>query len=252
MGVLVPLALLGLAACEGGEPATQTPSPSVPTASEPTTEELRAVVDAARRQATTARLVVESSGGVVPLSGEGHVDATTVFPGLDMTMSVGPLGGSGVELRLVDEVLYLRVPDLSDGKFFAFDVRDPDDPLGQELADQLDPRSQLEAIDRGVRTVVRRDTEVRGGVRLVVYELQVATEEVRSSLGPDAASAEAQLPEGLTYVVGFDERQRLRRLTIELGGDFGTVEMSFDDWGEAVDIQRPAEDLLEEPVTAAG
>lgn len=80
---------------------------------------------------------------------------------------------------------------------------------------------------------------------------RVETEEVRSTLGPDAASAQAQLPEGPTYVVGFDERQRLRWLTIELGGDFGTVEMSFDDWGETVDIQRPAEDLVEQPATAA-
>lgn len=197
-----------------------------------TPRELRRLIEAGMRASTTAHLTMTSTGGVSEMRGEGDVDYTTSPPSTALTMSVGGLGGQQVEARLVGGTVYMRIPGATGGKFLAFDLRDPNNPLGQDFALQMDPESQLDALTRGVRRVVFVGS--RGGRDH--YRLTAAVGQMAESLGAQGA---AGLPGTLTYDIWFDSQQRMRRLVLDVGGPAGRLEMTLDDHDQPVDIRKP-------------
>ena len=96
------------------------------------------------------------------LSGEGVVAYADETVEADFTVESGLLGGSA-EVRLVDGVLYAKVPMFGD-KFFEIDPDDPASPLGAmlggELGGELDAHPDLESMFDGLEGAISEATYV--------------------------------------------------------------------------------------------
>ena len=216
-------------------------------------QEFQGIVAAGLEEPTTAHLTLESTGGAAEFRGEGDIDYTTKPPSSTMTMSVASLGSRDVEVRVVGGTIYTKIPGASGGKFIAFDLDDPRNPLGQDFSTQVNPQQQLDVLTKGVDRVVFVGDEEVGGEELAHYRLTVDTRKISGELGLGGDSAASGLPKKLTYDVWFDDQQRMRRMVMELGGAAGRVETRIDDYGEDVDIQKPPPgQVMRVPARATG
>ena len=88
--------------------------------------------------------------------------------------------------------------------------------------------------------VVGQDTV--DGDDVTVYAVELDSAAVAEQLGPEAKAAD--LPKTLTYEMSFDGDGHYRRMSVDLGDQAGTMEMTFSDWGEAVTIEPPPADQV--------
>ncbi len=186
-------------------------------------------------KARTAHVTIETSSAVGGLSGEGDTDLSTSPPSMSMSMSI-PQAGGDVEMRLVDGVAYMLLPQLG-GKYLSFDLSDPSNPLGAAFADQLDIEKQFDNFSDAIQTVTYVGNEDVAGEALEHYSLTVDGQAVADAAG--AGGEMAGLPDVITYDVYFDGEGLFRQLTFDLGKQAGTSTMTYSDWGKDVSITAP-------------
>lgn len=258
-------ALLALTACgtsedlaEGSDdPGAQTGSGSEPEAepeaqpeSEPevqsaalTQESFSQVVTDAQLEAGTATFeaTLGMSGEQVQLSGEMETGESLDDSAMSMQMEAPGMGD--IDMILVDGTMYMNLGKLSNGKYAATDLDDPQG-LGAMLGglDQLNFAEQTKALEGAIEDFETGGTETIDGVETTEYVLtvDVATlnEQMEGPLG-DMDMGAAGLPDTLEYAFWVGEDGLPRRLTMDLGAA-GTVEMEMSGWGEPVDIEAPA------------
>lgn len=251
-GALV-LSLTALAGCssdsetESSPPPTSAESsdaPEPPTAEPETTEEGDAVDQAdfvalfeeAFDQATTATITLET-GGQFAIEGTGAIDFTTTPLSLKMTLDI-PQAPGPLELILTDGVIY-QGQGQAGGKFFAFDLDDPNSPFGSDFTDQLDPRASFDKFESGLQEV--RFLREEEGLR--TYALTVDSAVL---LEGTAAEGGEGLPDSIDYTMSLDEAGNFRSFTADLGTLAGTFEASYDNWGEPVNIEAPKQSEIAE------
>jgi predicted small lipoprotein YifL len=219
----------------------------------------------AQGQSLSARTAFSSSsstpGGQVDVIGEGVVSGAGAFQfviTLDGASAVG-LPGDGpaeVEVRLVEGVIYQRVPGLgaelgSDATWIAFDLASLRDQFaGQfdalvEQAEAGDPVAAFGAL-RDATSVTERGREEVNGVQATRYEVLVDRAALleqeglsESDLGPLDGLAD-ELP----VLVWIDDDGLLRRVTTEVTTEeFGST-TTFDvlEYGVDVDVEAPPAD----------
>ncbi|MGS0626159.1 hypothetical protein ACU8YE_25310, partial [Ralstonia sp. VS2407] len=88
-------------------------------------EDFLAVYQAAVDQATTAKVTMDQTAS--GLKGSGVLDFESDPVSMQMTATIASMGD--IEMRLVDNVMYMKLPMLGD-KFISFDLDDPNNPLG--------------------------------------------------------------------------------------------------------------------------
>ena len=199
---------------------------------------------------TTAHVSMTMSlGSSGEMTAEGDLDYTTTPPDVAMTMS-SPVGGSDLDIRMVDGVMYLSMGQLTRGKFIELDPSDPKGPLADMgmggMLDQLDPGKALANLEGGISKVVFVGEEDG----LDHYELTVDMQKLLDEMGNDLPpAAESQLPESVSYDLWLDDEGRFTKLSMDelpMGGPSGSMEMNVSGWGEDVDIEAPADSEITE------
>ncbi len=261
---ITPLLLTGIAACGddsgGGGDASgeETPAGATLLASLDEGEEVDpgefvdTVADGLESSTTSRVEMTMSFGDQLSTSAEGDLDYTTDPPSMSMTMDMPGVGET--DMVLVDGLVYMRLGEISEGKYWKLDPSDPDGPVAgmglDQMLEQTDPLGALEKMEAGIDSVTFEGTEDVDGRELDRYELTIDTEAAIGAYGggglPDGTAE--QLPETVTYDLWLDDEDRFARMVMEMPimDQQVSVEMDVDDWGKEVDIAAPPADEVTE------
>jgi hypothetical protein len=247
----VPLLLTGLAACgddsastahdPAGTSAKGAPAADLAPGDDVDPADFADLLAAGVGSMTTAHITIRSEMGAgASMTGEGDADYRGEQPVAAMTMTSDLTAGE-IEVRLVDGALYLNLGALSHDGFWKLDLDDPHSPLGA-LGSQLDPRSAVDLLEKGLETV----TYVGADGGLDHYRASVDPQPVLDALGAMGSMGEAgapAVPKSLDYDLWLDDQSRVTRLTSTMG-DLGSVEMTMSDFGADVSVQAPPADQV--------
>ncbi len=216
-----------------------------------------------------ANLTVDDFGQRVAAAameaGSAHIEGTTLLMGQDLTVTgdvqagarldefklaaVAEMGGQGsVELRLVDSVVYVKLPtglSLTDKPWVKLDLSDPENPIGAQfgqLISSLDP-SKFHQLDSAVVELENLGSEDVRGVAATHYRVIIDTTKALEVLdlgkvaGVEAAEVLETLPKTVVSDVWVDDDA----LLVKVAGDLGSAktEMFFSQWGEPVAVAAP-------------
>lgn len=204
-------------------------------------------------RSTTAKTSVSTDYGMGAIEGEGQVDYTKTPVEMAMTMSGAAMGGSKIDMRLVEGVMYMNLGSSSNNKFVKFDLDDPDSlPPGMAgLGDQLDPLAAFEDFGPALDEVVYVGNEDVDGEDLDHFAVTMDTSKIPAM---QDLPAQADVPETVDYDLWFDDdfRMRVMKMSMDMAMQVD-VEAKLYDWDEPVDIAAPdPEDITDAPVTMAG
>jgi hypothetical protein len=157
-----------------------------------------------------------------------------------MTATMASMGE--LELRLVDNVMYMKFPMLGD-KFIAFDLDDPTNPLGSTFGDMVDPGAMIEAFADGIESVTYGGEEVVDGESMDHYTVVSDPSAMLEDMELPEGTPPLDLPETQTIDVWFDGDGFFRRVVTDLGA-LGTTTLTYDDWGTDVDVEAPSADEI--------
>ena len=256
--------LVGLAGCGGDDttavsddattessPAESTETESEEPSEEPQEEsggydaqELLAAMKAAVQENETAHLVMEMGGNGQSMNAEGDVSYVGDTTSMQLTMQSPEMGQGVIEVRMVDNVMYMSMPPMTpEGEFLKFDLDDPNSPLGSlGGVTQGDPLETFKAFDEGLRDVKYLGSEDVDGEEMDHYVLTVDGKAAAKAQGAPAGS----VPEEITYDLWLDDDDLMRRIQYTMAG--GGVTISMSDWGEPVTVKAPPKaDIMEMP-----
>ena len=180
----------------------------------------------------------------VQVSAEGDVSYAGDTTSMQLTMQSPEMGQGVIEVRMVDNVMYMSMPPMTpEGKFLRLDLNDPNSPLGSlGGVTQGDPLETFKAFDEGLRDVKYLGSEDVDGEEMDHYVLTVDGKAAAKAQGAPAGS----VPKELTYDLWLDENDLMRRVQYTMAG--GGVTISMSDWGEPVTVKAPAKaDIMEMP-----
>ncbi len=257
--IAVPLLLSGLLACQSEEQPAADDSAQAPdeeTAGEPAQEQeagpdgvltrktlLPALKEAvAEKQSVRMTMDLDAAGQAMTAEGNARFDSRD--PVMSLSMDGAAFGGSTVELRVVDGLVYVSLPPMTPpGKFFEVDPQDPNDPLAANMGDltsQMDPRSTFAAFDAGLRKVKYVGEESVSGEDLDRYRLSIDFAAASKAQGQPVTPG---VPETVTYDLWVDDENLMRRIDFDLGRKVDMT-MTMDEWGEPVTVQAPPADKI--------
>ncbi len=244
-GVLLPLALLaGCGSGDSGDAEGSGESSGSSSSSDErlTTETAMDALKAAYDDSRTAAINLTIDGGngqAVKAEGVLEIDESTT----DMAMTMAIPGQGDIDLRVIDEIVYVQTPD-SGGKFLSVDPSDESDPLAaqfSQLADSSGLDSTFDAFDAGLRDVEFQESTTIGDDEVDHYVFTVDTAAALEAQGQQAPQG---MPEQLEYDVYLDSEDRFRRVDLEVAGS--QTRIDIDQWGEPVEIEKPADDQITE------
>jgi hypothetical protein len=212
---------------ESGKPAPRPAGESIDAA------EFLEVFEAAVRQASSANVTMNQSAS--GLEGEGAVDYESDPLSMQMTATMAGMGD--IEMRLVDNIMYMKLPMLGD-KFVAFDLDDPTNPLGGSFADFFDLDTMLAAFADGIESATYVGEEDVDGEGMEHYTVVSDPSAMLEGLEMPEGAPPVDLPETQTIDVWFDSDGFFRRVVTDLGS-LGTTTMTYDDWGTDVSVEAP-------------
>jgi len=233
LGVLAASATLALTAGCGGSGG------AADDGSDLTKANFSSEVIKAQTAAKTAHVdaTIVAQGQKMSLTGEMQMVKNDVA--FDMSMTGAALGG-GAQLVLVDQVIYLKMPGLSQtDKFIEIDIGDKSNPIAKmfdQMMGQLDPSKTFQAFD-AITRLQNRGTQEIDGVETTHYTVQVDTQKALEAQGLSGQVPSGQLPKTLTYDVWVDGQHLVRKLRMDIQGT--KIDMNLSQWGEPVDITAP-------------
>lgn len=196
-------------------------------------------VASAQSKAETAHLEAKigAQGQNMTMSGDMNMAKDDVA--FDLTLTGGAVGGDA-RFILVDKVIYLKMPGLSQGdKFIKIDAANPGDPVAKmfnQMLSQLDPSKTFKAFDATTK-LKQTGTQEIDGVETTKYSVTVDTQKALQAQGMGGQIPQGQMPKTLQYDVWVDGDDLVRKLTMDVAGS--SVEMNISEWGEPVDIAAP-------------
>ena len=226
------LALLVTAGCGAGSGGTAT---------EPELTKANFASEVSQAQATAETAHVDAKIGAQGqnMSMTGDMDMSKQDVAFDLTMTGAALG-SGARFILVDDVVYLKVPQLTRSeKYVRVDTGDASDPMAKmfsQMLSQMNPSRTFEAFDAITRLQDKGTQEV-DGVETTHYAVTVDTQKALEAQGLADQVPAGQLPKTLQYDVWVDADKLVRKLSMEIAGS--TIDMTLSEWGEPVDISAP-------------
>ncbi len=246
---VLPLALGSLSACGGSDDGASAADPSSTSSSSaapggPEAGSTVAPADFVDRfrgafdDVTTAHTTVKTRLMGQSITGEGDLDYTGDSPAATMTMSGGAFGSGGLEVRLVDNVMYMNLGPMTQGKFVKLDLDDPTNPMGESMAQNMDPSRAMDALESALQKVTYVGADDNGDH----YAVTVDTGAMLKGMGQDVPDS-AQVPGTMSYDVWFDGEGRFSRMVMDMGS-MGTTEMTLSDYGTDVQIEAPPADQV--------
>lgn len=233
LGVFAATATLALTAGCGGSGGSATDG------SDLTKANFSSEVVQAQSAAKTAHMeaTVQAQGQQMSMSGDMQMAKKDVA--FDMSMSGAALGG-GARFILVDRVIYLKMPGLSQtGKYIKIDTGDSSNPIAKmfdQMLGQLDPSQAFQAFD-AITSLKNLGTQEIDGVETTHYKVEVDTQKALAAQGLAGQVPTGKLPKTIQYDVWVDGEHLVRKLQMDIQGS--AVDMSFSRWGEPVDIKAP-------------
>jgi hypothetical protein len=221
------------AASDGGNPAASgSAAPADDAGEEIDGGEFIDLYLAAMDRATTATLAM-SVGGTASVEGTGAADFTTTPPSMRLTIT-DPITGQDQRMIIVDGVMYLG---LQPEKYLAYDLSDPESPLGSNLTDQLDPSAMADVFEEGITRAAYLGEEDVEAEPMEHYRVLLDSAALLGRAGLPAGAG-AAVPDEVTFDLWFDDDGNFRRQEAALG-TAGRVELRYDNWGEPVDMEAP-------------
>lgn len=255
-GAIAPLLAAGLVACGSGGDGSDTTAhdPAIgaalltglKTGDDVDPGDFIDTVTDGIEQSTTAHLTMNMSmGAAYAMKADGDVDYTTKPPSMQMSMTIPGAGDSDVVM--VDGVMYMKMGDLTGGKYWKLDPSDPDSPLGSmgldKMLQQSDPASALQAMKSGIKSVTYQGDEDVDGRHLDHYVMTVDIGSIMDSLGADLPSgASGAMPDKVTYDIWLDDENRFAQMQMDLPvmDQTMSMKMTAEDWGTDVSIEAPS------------
>lgn len=195
---------------------------------------------AALAEAETGHLVVSMDLFGAPLKVTGDVDFRGDTPAVAGVVS-GGLAGEGTEVRLVDGILYAKVPGLSDGKFLKLDLGGFGG-FGAEFGklDSLaDPLAAFDEYDDVISSVTLVGTDTIDGEATERYRVRLDPSKLKDLKNDDRLSAHHGLPKNVTFDLWVGKNDNLvRKLVVDLPHT-GEMSLRASDWGDDVHIVAP-------------
>ncbi|OLR90408.1 DUF6612 family protein [Actinokineospora bangkokensis] len=243
----------GSAAPVGGQSTSSSAAPSG-------FDTLKSLTDAVAQKSASAKsahVKMSSSIGSTSFTGEGDFDFAAENTAMQMSMEIP--GAGAVEMILVDQTIYMKLPANlvpSDKPWIKFS-QDGTDPVSQQLAgtmDQLkssDPREALQKIVNAGEITSKEETELNGE-KATHYSITVDVTKLTEESGYDAETRKAMQDAGIkefpmeVWVNG--DALPLRVVTTvplpaAAQATAGTSEVKvtadYTDWGKSVDVQAP-------------
>lgn len=255
--VTVPVLMTGLVACGsdsegGGDTSAAEAAEDLPGEGEEVDPaDFMADLKEGFEASTTAKMGMDIDYGAGAMEADGEVDYTTDPPNLTMSMSEGAMGVGSLDMRLVDNVIYMNLGSMSQDKFVRFDLDDAKSlPPGlDQLEGQMDPLAAFEDMEDALTSVTFVGTEDLEGDEVNRFEVTVDTTKMDTM---QQLPAEAGLPEELTYELWLDGEYRMRKADMTMALDAGPVQQvstvyTLSDWGTDVTIEAPPEDEVADP-----
>ena len=266
----VPLALGVLTAC-GNDDSTNAADPQAPdtsaSVSDPSSSattnagpQVRQVDPAAfvdrlknaARSLTTARFKMSMDLSGQTVYTKGALDMTGDHPAMQLSMD--PTGmGTLIDMRIVDNAMYMQDPTGGSGKYLKMDLSDPNGPLGDvggafdsynpnEMISKMSPDAFRKVTDLGRQSVGGRDLEHFK----VVLDTHAATQMF------DNLPSTASLPKTVTYDLWLDSQNRMAKFKM-LMKKVSQVTATYSDYGAEVHIVAPpASQVMAMPAGAQG
>lgn len=248
----LPLLLGGLAACGSDDDASPAASSSSATESQDSSDtESGGEVDTADfvddlqaglEASTTAKMSMHMDMSGQEIHGDGDIDYTTDPPQMAMSMESPAMGEQAIDIRLVDNVMYMNMGQMSNGKFIKFDLSDPQSlpPGMDQVTEMMDPLAATESLGKGLTSVTFVGDEDVDGETLSHYEVGVDPSKMEQ-FQQMPGQAQAQQPEDIDYDLWLDDQNRMRKLDMNMEVGTGKVAMTMElfDWDEPVDISAP-------------
>ena len=225
---VVPLALASFTGCGHDDATRDTPAAGSKVAPADFTDRLRHAFDTI----TTAHATTKSELMGMTISGAGDLDHRGDRPAAAMTMRGAAFGADGLEVRVVDNTMYLNLGSTTQGKFAEMALDAPGNPFGA-LVGSMDPSRALDALGSALQRVTYVGNDDTG-------DHYRATVDAAAMLGTMGQSqlASAGVPATMSYDAWFDDEGRLTRMLMDLGS-LGTTETTLSDFGADVDIEAP-------------
>jgi hypothetical protein len=252
IGALAAAALLALSSACGGSgvddttPAAATASEAKPAAAAEASGELTRDnfverLGAAQSAAGSTHMEMgsEVAGSALGMQGDVELADTIRESKTRITMDLGQMD---IELRLVDGVAYIKLGQMSGGKYVKVDLTDPHDPLVKQygsLADQIDPRAQLETFREALVEFENQGDGGRiDGVKTTRIKLVLDTAKLLKHQGAgQGRMGGGSMPKQLEYVLHVGSDDLMRKLTMNIGGTPTTL--TWTNWGEPVEVTAP-------------
>lgn len=242
--------VVGLAGCADGEG---------------TASQVKATASAAVGANLTVDDFAERVAAAQMEAGSAHIEGTTSLMGQDVTVTgdvqagasldefklavVAEITGLGaVQLRLVDSVVYVKLPtalSLADKPWVKLDLSDPQNPIGAQfgqLISSLDASKfhQLYSAVVGLENLGSEDVR---GLAATHYRLIIDTTKAFEVLDlgkvakPPAAELLESMPKTVVSDVWVDADARLVKVASDLAG--AKTELFFSQWGKPVTVSAP-------------
>lgn len=257
----LPLALTSLTACgeeenpiaaelneSSSSPSVEIESPEPAAETEATGEEIDPAefvqrVRTGMESSTTAHLEMTSQGSTAGLTASGDVDYSTTPPSMNLTMA-GAMAGGQILMIMVDGVMYMKMDELTNGKFIKMDLEEAAASTGQDLTSEMDIGESFAAMEDAIETVTFVGTEDVDGDELSHFTVL---------LDPDLMNAAKSgkgnkmgMPKQVSYEVWLDSDDRFRKTFMDMGKKLGSITMTLSDWGQDVEIKAPPADQVTE------
>lgn len=193
-----------------------------------------------------------SQGQTVKASGDVLVSDKLADTKMSMTMQMP--GKGTMDMRLVDEILYMNMGQMTQNKFVKIDLTDPSNPVGKSfagMADRMDPANSVEQLDGAITKLDKAGDPVEiDGVEAQPYSVTVDTKKMTQN-NKELGAAAAGLPDTVTYKFWVGVEDHLpRKFTTDVAG--ADVEVLFTKWGESVDVKAPPKSQISDKDPFAG
>ena len=196
---------------------------------------------------TTAHTTMQTQVMGGTLTGAGDVDYSQAKPAASMVMSGQMLGPGKLEVRIVDNVMYLNLGQVTQGKFVKLDLSDPNNPMGASFAESMDPSRAMDALESALQDVTYVGEDSHGQH----YRATVETAAMLKNMGQNVPGG-ASMPKTMTYDAWFDDQGRFTHMEMDMG-TLGTTEMTLSDFGADVTVEAPpASQITKQGLRMAG
>ena len=255
IAAVVLLAGLTLSACGDKDDSATDKSSSKPAAGSETTltqaNFSQVLADSqAKAKSTHVDMTVGVGGQSIKAKGDVAVGSTPADGSMTMTMDMG--SSMKMDMRLVDQVFYMNMGQVTDNKFVKIDLTDDSNPLSKQygqIMDQMDPAKQIDQLKDAVKSFEKKGApKTLDGVKTQPYVVTVDTSKVKAFADLPAAS-KSQVPDTIVYTMYIGSDDLPRRMEFDLAGSKST--MDYSKWGEPVDIKAPSADEISDKALSA-